>query len=243
MAQPQPTPSFWNRLPQLTFVPLLVLVALMSMYTRTTQITNAVRDGELAGLLSPAPAVAEPAAPKQDKVGAQPAAKPEEKAEHAESAPEPRRAGDDVENLTTEDYQLLQQLSARRVDLDKRQEQLDQREALLQAAEKRLEDKVAQLQKSRADLEKLLGQANTQQAEQTKSLVKIYENMKPAQAAKIFEQLDMPVLLQVVHAMKEAKTAPILAAMDPAKAKAVTTELMKKQELPPAIPSVDTKPN
>jgi flagellar motility protein MotE (MotC chaperone) len=41
----------------------------------------------------------------------------------------------------------------------------------------------------------------------------------------IFNDLDMPVLLQVVDRMKEAKVAPILAAMMPDKARDVTTQL------------------
>jgi len=64
-----------------------------------------------------------------------------------------------------------------------------------------------------------------------KSLVKIYENMKPKDAAPIFEQLDMDVLLDIVDRMKEAKVAPILAQMNPAKAKEVTDELAKRHEL------------
>lgn len=224
-----------SRLPQIAFIPMLMIVILLSMYTRATEVLHAVEEGTVSGLFSPAPAIAEsatpPAEPKQDKVG-DTAEKPAD-APAAPAVEAPKRAAPtDFENLTSDDYQVLQQLAGRRAELDKRTEDLQQREALLQAAEKRLEEKVAQLQQSRAELEKLLGQANDQQSEQIKSLVKIYETMKPAQAAKIFEQLDMPVLLQVIQQMKEAKAAPVLAAMDPAKAKAVTTELMQKKELP-----------
>ncbi|HEX3498406.1 MAG TPA: hypothetical protein VHT04_03700, partial [Stellaceae bacterium] len=65
-----------------------------------------------------------------------------------------------------------------------------------------------------------------------KSLVRIYETMKPKEAARIFEQLDLPVLLDVLEQMKELKTAPILAAMDPAKVKAVTLALAARQPSP-----------
>ena len=64
------------------------------------------------------------------------------------------------------------------------------------------------------------------------SLVKIYENMKPKEAAKIFEQLDMPILLDVVERMKEQKVSPILAEMDPSKAKTVTTEMAQQRQMP-----------
>jgi flagellar motility protein MotE (MotC chaperone) len=49
--------------------------------------------------------------------------------------------------------------------------------------------------------------------------------MKPRDAAAIFNDLDMQVLLQVVDRMKEAKAAAVMAAMQPEKARQVTTEL------------------
>jgi flagellar motility protein MotE (MotC chaperone) len=49
--------------------------------------------------------------------------------------------------------------------------------------------------------------------------------MKPKDAATIFNDLAMPVLLQVLDRMKDAKAAAIMAAMNPDKARDVTTEL------------------
>jgi flagellar motility protein MotE (MotC chaperone) len=42
----------------------------------------------------------------------------------------------------------------------------------------------------------------------------------------------MEVLLEVVRRMREAKSAAILAKMNPAKAKQVTAELAKRREIP-----------
>ena len=53
----------------------------------------------------------------------------------------------------------------------------------------------------------------------------MYEAMKPRDAATIFNDLQMSVLLQVVDRMKDAKAAAILAAMTPDKARDVTAEL------------------
>ena len=58
-----------------------------------------------------------------------------------------------------------------------------------------------------------------------RGLVKLYESMKPRDAAAIFNDLDMPVLLQVVDRMKEIKAAPVLAAMQPDRAQQLTAEL------------------
>jgi len=56
--------------------------------------------------------------------------------------------------------------------------------------------------------------------------------MKPKDAARIFEELDMAVLLDVIERMKERKSAPILAKMNPVRAKAITLELAQRRELP-----------
>jgi flagellar motility protein MotE (MotC chaperone) len=69
-----------------------------------------------------------------------------------------------------------------------------------------------------------------------RSLVKIYENMKPKDAAKIFEQLDMGIMLEVVERMKEQKVAPILAEMNPVKARELTSELAQRRQMPQLRP-------
>ena len=63
--------------------------------------------------------------------------------------------------------------------------------------------------------------------------------MKPKDAARIFEELDLEVLLQVVQRMKEAKVAPILAAMDPKRATEVTTRLAERRQEIGLVPPTD----
>ena len=61
--------------------------------------------------------------------------------------------------------------------------------------------------------------------------------MKPKDAARIFEELEMRVLLEVVARMKEAKLAPILALMNPQKAMEVTTKMLDRKQIP-GVPQV-----
>ena len=75
---------------------------------------------------------------------------------------------------------------------------------------------------------------------QYKRLVKIYESMKPKEAARIFEQLDDAVLIEVAERMKEAKLAPVLASMEPKRAIIVTVELAKRRESGRAPGSLST---
>ena len=59
------------------------------------------------------------------------------------------------------------------------------------------------------------------------TLAKLYESMRPRDAAEIFNELDLPILVQVVNRMSERRAAPVLAAMTPERARQVTAELSR----------------
>ena len=126
---------------------------------------------------------------------------------------------------------LLQSLAKRREELDEWSKQVQLKENMLEATEGRISEKVNNLQKMKKEVEDLLAKYNEQEDLKIKSLVKIYENMKPKDAARIFEELDMPVLLMVVDKMSERKVSPILAAMNPTKAKDLTIQLAEQRKL------------
>jgi flagellar motility protein MotE (MotC chaperone) len=138
----------------------------------------------------------------------------------------------DIFNMTDEEIELLQSLAKRREELEQRAREIDERTVLLKAAEQRIDQKITELEQLQASIEDLLVKHDEQDEAQMLSLVKIYESMKPKDAARIFEELDMDVLLEVVERMKERKTAPILAQMNPERAKAVTMELAERRDLP-----------
>lgn len=127
---------------------------------------------------------------------------------------------------------LLEDLAHRSAELDARAAALDLRETVLKAAEKRIALEVAEL----SALQKKLAAEEAARRQSSEAnwdgLVKLYENMRPGDAATIFNGLDMHVLLEVVRRMNQRKAAPILAAMDPDKARALTAELARA----PAIP-------
>lgn len=139
--------------------------------------------------------------------------------------------------LTKGELEVLQSLAKRRQTLEQRGEELRLRENLMAATEKRVEEKIAKLKSLEGQIKKLLRQHDKERAEQLASLVKVYEKMKPKDAARIFEQLEMDILLQVTGRMKESKMAPVLAAMDPEKAKELTVELATQKRLPDAAGS------
>jgi flagellar motility protein MotE (MotC chaperone) len=100
-----------------------------------------------------------------------------------------------------------------------------QREAAVAAAQARLSDRVNQLEALQTKLQALEGDLKARDTANWTGLVKLYEGMRPKDAATIFNSLDKPVLLGILDRMKPAKATPILASMDPDKARQVTSDL------------------
>jgi len=143
-----------------------------------------------------------------------------------------RIATQDPTLLSDQEITLLQQLADRRSEIERREQELDQRLGLLAAAETRIDNKIRQLRAFKETIESLIVTYDDQQEKKTQSLVRIYENMKPKDAARIFEDLDMDTLLLVAERMKERKLADIMANMNAAKARDITVELSRLRDLP-----------
>lgn len=129
------------------------------------------------------------------------------------------------------EVEVLQQLGKRREALEARAADIERREALLKAAEARIDGKAKDLEALRDQLQHLIKGYDEEREAKIRSLVKIYENMKPADAARIFEELDSDTLLLVAERMKERKLAPVMAEINRAKAKEITEQLAKLKEL------------
>ncbi len=138
----------------------------------------------------------------------------------------------DASTATDTEIELLQKLSRRRGQLDQRERQLKMRQSIMSATERRIDAKIVDLAKIKATIEGLLKKHDSQQEAKFKSLVKIYENMKPKDAARIFDRLELGILLEMVERMRESKTAPIMANMSPARANTVTSALARRRTLP-----------
>lgn len=174
------------------------------------------------------------AAAKQEGAAEGEAAAEEELKEEDYAAEEEEKPSfaDDPTLLTQSEIDLLQQLADRREEIELRAREIEERNALLIAAEQRIDRKVGDLQNLRKTIEELLVKHGKEQEKKMASLVKIYENMKPKDAARIFEELDMDTLLMVAERMKERKLAPVMAKMNPEKAKEMTVELARLRNMP-----------
>ncbi|MFK7973434.1 MAG: MotE family protein [Rickettsiaceae bacterium] len=137
----------------------------------------------------------------------------------------------DINNLSRSELNLLKELSARRNTIEQDKSSLNTREKILKATEVKLDQKVVELKTLQNQLEVLMQQYEQKENQKIMSLVKIYENMKPKDAAKIFNELEMPVLLKVVSNMKEIRVAPVIASMEPSKARELSIELAKEKPI------------
>ena len=125
---------------------------------------------------------------------------------------------------------ILERLQERRQELDTRARELDIRESLIKAAEKRMEGQLAELKATEARITVATQQKDEAQAARFKGLVTMYENMKPRDAAKIFDRLDTGVLLDVASKIEPRKMADILAQMSPDAAQHLTVELASQAQ-------------
>jgi flagellar motility protein MotE (MotC chaperone) len=141
---------------------------------------------------------------------------------------------------------VLERLQERRKELDTRSRELEMRESLLKATEKRLEAKVAEIKDVEARVNTAMGTRDKEEAQRFKDIVTMYENMKPKDAARIMERLDMKILVEVASAIKPAVMASILAQMTPEGAEKLTVELARradgKSQAPGDLPKIEGKP-
>jgi flagellar motility protein MotE (MotC chaperone) len=142
-------------------------------------------------------------------------------------------------SFTQSEINLLQRLAERREEIDAMERELQTREALLQAAERRIGTRIEELKELEGVIKALLAEHSAQEQARIDQLVSIYATMKPKDAARIFNDLDMPILLRVIETMKERSSAAILAEMTPERAKQVTTELARRRALPGSDPMTE----
>ena len=211
-------------------LPVTVAVTAVLLVSKTINLGLAFVPGAVVSSAEAAPVheSAEPAKPAITHAAATSSpAKPAPP--HEPSSPPPPVISD-------AERQLLQDLRGRRQELEAREQSLSQREGVLSAAEQRLSDRVGQLTALQARLETLEKAREDHDDANWAGLVKVYETMKPREAATIFNEMDMNVLLHVIDRMKEAKAALVLGAMQPDRARLVTTQLATQRTRSTTVP-------
>ena len=179
------------------------------------------KGGAPTPLQAPAQAPGQPAAPARSAGDVVPAA-----------APDSSDPANDPTLFTQNEIDLLQSLAERREAIEKQTQEMTVRQGLLQAAEARIDKKIAELKTLQTAIDALIQKHSEQEEARIKSLVKIYEGMKPKEAGRVFETLDIDTLFMVAERMKERKLSPIMAAITPEKAKELTDKIATARKLP-----------
>ena len=204
-------------LPTPRLLPLTILAMMTLLISRSGVIVMAATNTERSAVSEAA--AAQPAAAEPHHEIAKPAA-------HAE--PPGEKPATPAEQVVSESERaLLLDLRKRRETLDQRDGAIAARESALGAVETRLNARFAELQQLQTKLEDLERQRQARDESNWQGLVKVYEAMKPRDAATIFDDLDIKVMLGVLDRMKEARAAPVLAAMQPDRARMATVELSR----------------
>src|SRR6266404_150498 len=129
------------------------------------------------------------AAPKEEAPKpAVPESKPDGLVLHPEENQQP---------ISPSERAILERLQSRRQELEARAREIDIRESLLKAAEKRIESRVEELKAVESRISTATGQKSEADAARFKGIITMYEAMKPKDAAKVFDRLEMPVLIEI----------------------------------------------
>jgi flagellar motility protein MotE (MotC chaperone) len=165
--------------------------------------------------------------------------KPEEKKEEAPkpaapAAEAPKPDGvvvfpeQNPQSVSPSERAILERLQARRQELEQRAREIEIRESLLKSAEKRIEGRVGEAKATEAKISTATGQKAEQDAARFKGIITMYEGMKPKDAAKVFDRLEMSVLYDIASQIAPRKMSDILGLMQPEAAERLTVELARR---------------
>jgi flagellar motility protein MotE (MotC chaperone) len=123
---------------------------------------------------------------------------------------------------------ILERLQSRRQELEARAREIDIRESLLKAAEKRVEARIEELKAVESRIATATQQKNEADVARFKGIITMYEGMKPKDAAKVFDRLEMPVLFEISSQIAPRKMADILGLMSTEAAERLTVEMARR---------------
>ena len=128
--------------------------------------------------------------------------------------------------------EMLQVIQTERAFLDEQREEMAQRQAEIDLASEKLKLEQARLDELKGALEGLLAKAEAAQTDDVRRLVALYSNMKPKDASNIMNDLDIEVSVLVLGTMSERTAAPILAGLNPVRARAISKIILERSKLP-----------
>lgn len=141
--------------------------------------------------------------------------------------PPPQRSR--TEALTLEERKILLRLLDRKRRLDERDTLLNQREEELRAMRDNIQHQVDELNRLQTRIEASIEAKKTQDAENLKKVISLYNGMDPKIAAQKLETFDSKMAADILLGMNQRKAARLLEALPPDKAKRITETIVRKE--------------
>jgi len=108
---------------------------------------------------------------------------------------------------------LMAAFSTREERLQIRETALEDRMQALRVADKAVTERLAELERAESALREVIALADTAAEDDLSRLTKVYENMKPQQAAALFEQMDPNFAAGFLGRMRPEAAAEIMAGL------------------------------
>lgn len=108
------------------------------------------------------------------------------------------------------DFDFVKDFKDRKKALDQKEEELKLWEAEIQSQKSELDGKIKEIQTIRKEISAQLEERVKADQSKIDTLVQVYSQMKAAQAAKVFENLDEDLAVDILAKMKKKNAAEIL---------------------------------
>lgn len=121
--------------------------------------------------------------------------------------------------------ELLAALKKREARLAAQEQDIEMRERTVEVAEDEIDKQLEKLEQAEISLQQTITLASQSAEDDLSQLTNVYTNMKPKQAAALFEQMDASFAAGFLARMPPDNAARVLAGMSPEKAYHVSVEL------------------
>lgn len=138
---------------------------------------------------------------------------------------------------TEEELNHFARMNDRKKELDAREEELQRMEQELAAQKEVLDKRLQELDSTRKNISSMLQDRVQADDKKVESLVQVYTNMKPQQAAKVFETMDEDLAVEIIGRMKKKNAAEVMNLIKAEKAQMISEKLAGYRRAVASTPS------
>jgi flagellar motility protein MotE (MotC chaperone) len=128
--------------------------------------------------------------------------------------------------------EVLQAIVRERELLEVQKGEVSEGMAEIALAREALEVEIGRLEALREEIVAFEERSKRKYGEELDRIVAFYGNMRPEEAARLLDEMDMSVTLEIFVGMTERKVAEIMPLMNPVRARSITRILMEAAKLP-----------